>query len=176
MPAPSAPAPLFTFVQLWERYPDSDPCTTPSGGKAFENQCAIKVGYALAACGVKFESFRGPRCTLESVKNRGMVLRAEELAAWLRTRPFAGCPYPLPYTGQSFKLGLQGRTGIVFFKDYWLRAGEKVPTGDHIDLWNRDRLTPSLETFARFTLGIDRMPGLYSDLSRARQVLFWAIA
>lgn len=31
-------------------------------------------------------------------------------------------------------------------EDYWLREGEKQPTGDHIDLWRLDRLTPSYET------------------------------
>ena len=70
-------------------------------------------------------------------------------------------------------VGLQ--TGIIFFKDYWLRDGERSPTGDHIDLWNMDRLTPSWQTFARFTLGIGRIASFYSDLENSRSVMFWPI-
>ena len=83
--------------------------------------------------------------------------------------------------GKGFQKFLAGRTGIAFFEDYWFRAeNKKYPTGDHIDLWNRGRLTPSFETFMRFTLGIPRMHSLnpfshgnwYSDLENARQVMF----
>lgn len=79
---------------------------------------------------------------------------------------------------------LKGRTGIVSFEDYWLCEGEKHPTGDHIDLWRLDRLTPSYQTFLRFSLGIDslRIPNLrgessqiYSNLENSRRVTFWDI-
>jgi hypothetical protein len=185
---PSAPPPPkpVAFADLWKHYPSSDPCVnTSTGAKAYDNQCAIRVGMALERCGVSFASFRGPRCEFGPHGN-GMVLRAEELANWLKTRPFAGCPVAEPGPGKEFQSRLKGRTGIVFFKDYWRRAGEKYPTGDHIDLWNRDRLTPSFETFARFSLGISRMPSLnpfaragenwWSDLENSRTVTFWTIA
>ncbi|WP_225977179.1 T6SS effector amidase Tae4 family protein [Paracidovorax avenae] len=71
---------------------------------------------------------------------------------------------------------IAARKGIVFFKDYWMRDGEKSPTGDHIDLWNMDRLTPSWQNFTRFTLGIGRSPGIYSDLENSRRVVFWPFA
>jgi hypothetical protein len=77
--------------------------------------------------------------------------------------------------GKGFRRAIAARQGIAFFKDYWLREGEKSPTGDHIDLWNMDRLTPSWQSFARFTLGIGRIPSLYSDLENARAVMFWPI-
>lgn len=74
----------------------------------------------------------------------------------------------------------------MFFEDYWLRDGEKYPSGDHIDLWRKDRLTPSFETFLRFTLGIGslRVPNdlrggfrhVFSDLENSRRVVFWEIA
>lgn len=111
-----------------------------------------------------------------------MVLRAEELAAWLRTRPFDGCPSPTTVAGKFFQQHFKRRTGIIFFKDYWLRKGERSPTGDHIDLWNHDRLTPSFHNFLRFSLGISHISNpltgdnWYSDLENARQVTLWAIA
>ena len=101
-----------------------------------------------------------------------------------RRVPGLSCPQVLP--GKGFQNLLMGRTGIAFFKDYWFRDGDKkYPTGDHIDLWNRNRLTPSVETFMRFTLGISsvRVPDLrggmrpfYSDLENSHRVLFWSLA
>lgn len=186
-PPPPAPPPRpVEFADLWKHYPNDDPCVNPKTGmKAHDNQCAIRVGMALERCGVSFASFRGPRCEF-GPRGGGMVLRAEPLANWLRTRPFAGCPSSESGPGKDFQQRLSGRTGIVFFKDYWRRDGEKHLTGDHIDLWNRNRLTPSFETFARFVLGISRMPSLnpfappgsnwWSDLGNSRLVTFWSIA
>lgn len=105
-----------------------------------------------------------------------MVLRAQELADWLNTKPFTNCPTPIQLAGKGFHKHLAARRGIVFFKDYWMREGEKSPTGDHIDLWNMDRLTPSWQNFTRFTLGINRIPSVYSDLENARTVAFWPFA
>jgi len=164
------------FSELWSSCPSSAPCLNPSTGKpAYDNQCAIRVGAALAKCGVSFKSFKGPRCEFGPAGN-GMVLRAQELADWLGQRPFDNCPRPSVSPGKGFRTSLAAKTGIVFFKDYWLRDGEKLPTGDHIDLWNMDRLTPSWQTFARFSLGISRLPSIYSDLENSRSVMFWPIA
>lgn len=184
-PAPASPAIALTFATLWQHYPNRDPCLNPGTGKpAYDNQCAIRLGQALERSGVNFASFKGPRCEF-GPRGNGMGQRASELARWLRTRPFKECPVGVPGPGKDFATRLAGRTGIVFFEDYWLRQGERHPTGDHIDLWRLDRLTPSFETFMRFTLGIGswRMPDLrgghrqiFSDLENARQVTFWAIA
>ncbi len=185
-PLPPAPPKAVTFAEFWKHYPSSDPCVNPQTGvKAYDDQCAIRLGMALERSGVSFKTFQGPRCEF-GPRGNGMVLRAEMLMQWLLTRPFAGCPAAISYPGKDFQQRLQGHTGIVFFKDYWRRAGEKYPTGDHIDLWNRDRLTPSFESFGRFSLGIRRMPSLnpfapsgqnwWSDLENSRTVTFWVIA
>jgi len=115
------------------------------------------------------------RCEF-GARGNGMVLRAQELADWLNTKPFAHCPTSIQLEGKSFHKKIAARKGIVFFKDYWMRDGEKSPTGDHIDLWNMDRLTPSWQSFTRFTLGIGRIPGIYSDLENSRSVVFWPFA
>jgi hypothetical protein len=107
-------------------------------------------------------------------------------------RPFSNCPSPIIITpGKDFAKRIQGQTGIVFFQHYWLRSGEKLDgnrsapngTGNHIDLWNRDRLTPGAATFFRFTIGIQHVPlpwggagnNWYSDLNNSAKVVFWPI-
>lgn len=181
------PPPPLGFQALWANYPSQDPCVNPvTRKKAYDDQCAIRLGMALQKSGVSFARFPGPRCEF-GPKGNGMVLRAEELATWLQSRPFLGCPAAQVLPGKGFQKFLAGRTGIAFFEDYWFRAeNKKYPTGDHIDLWKRDRLTPSFETFARFSLGISRMPSLnpfapasqswWSDLENSRTVKFWALA
>lgn len=166
----------LTFDVLWNNYPSQDPCVNPrTQNKAYDNQCAIRVGMALEKSGISFASFKGPRCEF-GARGNGMVLRAQELANWLKTKPFVECPKPLQFSGKGFQRNLAARRGIVFFQDYWFREGEKSPTGDHIDLWNMDRLTPSWQNFARFTMGIGRIPSVYSDLENSKSVTFWPFA
>lgn len=111
-------------------------------------------------------------------KAKPAAIRAEELAAWLRRQPFCGLPtQPLTITGQDWQQKIKGKTGIIFFKDYWARDGEiSHASGDHIDLWNKDRLTPSLSSFLRFTLGLQSIGWLsVSDLGKAKEILFWEV-
>jgi hypothetical protein len=184
-----------TFAALWANYPTDDPCVNPATHtKAYEDQCSIKLGAALHKSGVDFKSFRGPSCEY-APPGSGEVLRAQELADWLMHRPFKGCPPAIVITpGKDFAKKIQNQTGIIFFQHYWLRDGEKANanrsapsgTGNHIDLWNRDKLTPSFHNFTRFSLGIDHFPSLnpfapagqnwYSDLNKSSRVLFWQIA
>jgi hypothetical protein len=83
---------------------------------------------------------------------------------------------------------LKGRTGIVFFYGYWRQDGDSGDdlSGGHIDLWNKDTLTPSAESFLRFRIGVPRIPNpiswlrgqsdnIYSDLGKSRQILFWEV-
>lgn len=166
----------INFDALWSNYPSTDPCVNPvTRKKAYDNQCAIRVGMALEKSGVSFKGFKGPRCEF-GARGNGMVLRAQELADWLQSKPFINCPTAMQFGGKGFSKNLAARRGIVFFKDYWLRDGDRSPTGDHIDLWNMDRLTPSWQNFTRFTLGIGRLPSLYSDLENSRSVVFWPFA
>jgi hypothetical protein len=78
---PQAPeAATVRFSALWAAYPASDPCVNPTTGKkAYDNQCAIRVGLALQRCGVNFGTFKGPRCE-HGPSGNGIVLRAQELA------------------------------------------------------------------------------------------------
>lgn len=168
------------FAPLWAAYPSSKPYLDPKTGdvpKGYENQCAIKVSVALAGVGEALSGYPGATVT---VKGKRAAVRAAELAAWLRKTKIPGVSTPPEtITGSDWQSRVKNRTGILFFADYWLRQGETAPTGDHIDLWNGSRLTASglegaLVTIARFGLGIDSGPG-FSDLGKAKTILFWEI-
>ncbi len=168
------------FSDLWSGYPNAKPYLDPKTGdvpKGFENQCAIKVSVALHAGGVDLSGFRGASV---SIGQKKAAIRAQELAAWLKTLRVSGLPAaPQSIVGENWQEKIKGKTGIVFFADYWLRPGEKTPSGDHIDLWNGSRLTASglegaLVTLARFGLGISSGPG-FSDLGKSKTILFWEI-
>lgn len=172
--------PAVNFVALWAGYPGSPPYLDPKTNEppaGYENQCAIKVSVALAAAGVSMERFRGAAV---AVKGTRAAIRAQELAAWLKRERIDGIAFaPETITGTEWQGKIKGRTGIVYFADYWLREGEKTPSGDHIDLWNGSRMTASglsgaITTFARFGLGINAGPG-FSDLGKATTIWFWEV-
>lgn len=186
------PIPTIPFSRIWDNYPSDPPCVDKSGKPptGWDNQCAVRVSMALFKAGVSFKTFPGGgRCPV-GPKNGPMVGSAQRLAEWLKSHPFPGCSRVKVIPPASWEISLKGQTGIVFFQNYWRRRGETtgVGSGDHIDLWNRDKLTPSLQTFLRFTLGIVRIPNLnpftrsednpnwYSDLGKSSQIWFWAVA
>lgn len=182
--------PSVTFAQLWDSYPKDDPYRDPKTGNippGFENQCAIRVSATLHRIGIEMKSFNGQgRILLEGKKT---AVRAKELAAWLKLQPFCGLPtQPENITGTDWQTKIKGRTGIVFFSSYWARPGQTAANadGDHIDLWNKNTLTPSMESFLRFRLGIDRIrspwslfsgheENWYSDLGKSKEILFWEV-
>src|SRR5258706_14832820 len=118
MTADKTPTKSILFSDLWKNYPNNDPCVNPrTGKKAYDDQCAIRLGAALEKSGVSFAKFPGPRCEF-GPRGNGMVLRAQELAGWLKMRPFSSCPVATPIPSKDFVKWLQGRTGIIFFQDY----------------------------------------------------------
>jgi hypothetical protein len=174
--------PELTFDKLWHGYPSSKPYVDTSGDppKGFENQCAIKVSVALHATGVDMKSFRGATVTVDGKR---LAIRAEELAAWLKTQHLIGLPLkPENVTGKEWQEKIKGRRGIAFFANYWARPGEKSPTGDHIDLWNKSTLTPSFASILRFRVGmsslvnpLDPSDPYFSNLDDSEVILFWEI-
>ena len=137
------------FVNLWSNYPtESSPCDGP-----WENQCAIRMSITLNAersIVVNSTTYSEPKCA------HGHARGAESLANWLWGHHLGR---PKIYTdGAKAKLELQEKTGIIFFKDCFVRSGESRAVGDHIDLWNR---------------GITKT---YSDpANKAGQVWFWTL-
>lgn len=163
---------MVKFKKLWDSYPDEPPCNK----KDFSDQCAIKVGSALAKCGVKTTLLvkKSRHCWHHNV-SEGHTLAAEELAAGLKKVKIEGIGKALEIKPEKFKSQLAGKKGIVFFKDYWLRSADKPerPTGDHIDLWNGSRLT-DWKTWIRIQFGLV-IPGVWSDLEKSKKILFWQV-
>lgn len=113
------------FTTLWENYP-AHVCVGKNGRDkpGYENQCAIKVGNALAKSGVSFATFSGGMCP-GMPKNQGMVASAQALADWLQKAKIEGLGKSELYSGKDAFEKIKGRTGIVFLADYWQRPGEK---------------------------------------------------
>jgi hypothetical protein len=176
-----------TFAKLWASYPGGHPYADPNTGKpppGFDNQCAIKVSMAIHGAGIAMKSFRG---LARQVNSLPVAYVAAQLAEWLKLQPFCGLrKSPENVTGPNWQERIRGRTGIVYFANYWARDEREKkrdkPSGDHIDLWNGSRLTASGMSFFS-TLG--RRIGLnsvgagtswgYSDLGRSAEILFWEV-
>ena len=175
----------LTFNDLWKNYPSGliKHVDGKTGKDIFDDHCAINLSDSLHKCGVLLKSFKGTKCWACAQKDgfgKGIhAIRAQELASYLESRPFAGCPAPQRFTGANYEKAVAGRCGVIFFKDYWQRQGESGRTGDHIDLWQENRLA-SLGvalTFIRQTLPTFSESYLeMSDLRRSSEVLFWEIA
>ena len=173
------------FSTLWASYPNTaHPYVDLANGKVpsgFENQCAIRVSLAIHGAGIELKSFQGASV---NVKGKKAAIRAEQLAVWLKKQPFCGLPQkPENITGKGWENKIKGRTGIVFFANYWRRDGEAThATGDHIDLWNGSGLTPSATKRLR-RLGVSSIQWLpsflgrlnFSDLVNSTEILFWEI-
>lgn len=176
---------VLRFSNLWSAYPSNrtiehiDPDT---GDDIFGDHCAINVSQSLYKNGIKLKSFRGTkcwRCPTPDEQGRGIhAIRAQELADYLERQPFADCPQPSRLLGETFEREVSGKTGIIFFKDYWRRTENGARTGDHIDLWDGNELASigAFATFVRTTFSEFSENYLsMSDLKKSSQVLFWEI-
>jgi hypothetical protein len=85
--------PPYKFKQLWENHPvitgDNNPCCT-NGKPNFPDQCAIRLGTALSACGVDTSKLPGVRHCWYHDKKYGHILSAEEFATSLKNWPVYG--------------------------------------------------------------------------------------
>ncbi|WP_426115985.1 T6SS effector amidase Tae4 family protein [Massilia sp. PWRC2] len=194
--APGATLP--SFANLWRGYPEGQPSAerwpqdvvehgvllARAGELKYPDQCAIKLSVALHAGGIDMHGYAGAATV---IAGKRAALRAVELAAWLEQQPFCGAPLSLRVTGADWQRQIAGKRGIIYFANYWRRSGEAAPSGDHIDLWNQDTLSPSMESFLRFRLGIERIrnpfdllrgkPGnWYSNLDEATEIRLWQLA
>lgn len=132
---------------LWNNhpYPDS-PCDT----NYFTNQCAIRMGVALERSGVDMRSFTGAKCYHGLRHNPKHILRAQELADWLKIQKSIVGDVKI-YTGVSNN-DFTGKRGIVFIKNGWGAT-------DHIDVWN----------------GLQMKGGTPSYFSLGEEVWFWEL-
>ncbi|MFL1484040.1 T6SS effector amidase Tae4 family protein [Marinobacter sp. LN3S78] len=121
--------------------------------------------------GLSTENISGNKCW----SHGGMqhVLLAEDLAQWLSKASINGMGQREEIDPATFQDDLEGRTGIVFFKDYWSRGSESDAnrSGDHIDLWNKNEITSSSMLYRSFA----EFFGMVSDLNKSKKIWFWEV-
>jgi hypothetical protein len=175
---------MIYFEQLWNTYPDDDIIHNAEyGDDIFDNHCAIHLSHTLYLNGILLKGYKGARCWgCPQTNGQGGIhaIRAQELADYLEDQPFAGCPKPIRLTGATFLENVRGKKGIIFFKDYWRRVGEKDYTGDHIDLWDGNLLEFASNGWHTtwFRLNFPDICENYfgiSNFTRSSSVLFWEI-
>lgn len=168
---------MSKFNELWKNFPEKSLIKARCQNKQatssspFRNYCAINLSDALIKSGVSTVGAKVTKCW----GHGGMrhILLAEEMAGWLQKSSFSWLGKLEKVDPNTFQNDLDGRTGIVFFKDYWQRRGESLPnrSGDHIDLWNKDEITSS----SMFTRDILEFFGRVSDFNKSREIKFWEI-
>ena len=157
-----------TFAELWKNHPVISGNTPVLDKKVYQNQCAINMSVSLINCGVNMDSFSGAR-SWEKDKPK-YAIRAEELAAWLDRNAVLLPGKVRKFTGRDVETAfdrIKGGTGVIFFKDYY-GPGQ---SGDHIDLYNKVRLTEMTSWF-RVSFGIS-WEGVWSDFRKSKAIWYW---
>ncbi|MCF6253019.1 MAG: type VI secretion system amidase effector protein Tae4 [Methylococcaceae bacterium] len=168
---------MASFKMLWDNFPDDEvikkKCFNKQshGNTPFDNYCSILMSECFNQSGISLESCPAVKCWSHTGKKH--VIRAEQLAKWLSTHPPKGFGAREKIVPGKFQTQLAGRTGVIFFKDYWTRGNETFNnrSGDHIDLWNKNRITGGSMIYR----SIIELIGLVSDLNKSRNVWFWEV-
>jgi hypothetical protein len=180
---------MVQFVDLWRGHPINEsvstPCIAPHGltnmeghyvpmgFPVFHNQCSIRMGVALRRAGVTPNQIGScTTCSVHPVSDMHYI-RATELAGRIASASIPGVGPIEKFAGPEvadYYPKLFGRTGIIFFKDYWKRSSDSGrPTGDHIDVWNGYRSS------AKWLLEWFSWLGYYSNYANAGEIWFWEV-
>jgi RHS repeat-associated protein len=180
-------SPKIDFNTLWKNHPGKhiDHINKTSEKENYENQCAIELSEALIKSGISLNGYKGGTCKDCSI-NQKHALNAEQLANFLvKSVNVEGMSKPVFLTGKNYESYVEGKTGIIYYADYWKRTSDKKDqrTGDHIDLWNTNTLASATgiggrtfrtwfrRTFPEFSENhLDA-----SDLTKSKRVIFWEI-
>lgn len=165
------------FEQLWNKYPKKEVikmrCQNKQSNTSspFSNYCAINLSETLIHNGIKTSNSKAKKCWGHDGQKH--ILLAEEMAHWLNSQPFQWLGKCETIDPKKFQKSLAGKTGIIFFKDYWTRGNESFRnrSGDHIDPWNKDEITSSGMLFR----DILELLGRVSDFNDSKEVWFWEI-
>jgi hypothetical protein len=136
---------MALFAELWKHHPKTEsPCNTA----AYANQCAIRLGTALAGAGLNVKRLGAVMCDYHP-QSMGHTLRALELAEGLNKGLLSNIgPTKVYSIGAPWIDALRDETGIIFFYHYYNRNRQERPlNGDHIDLWKRTELTRPAYTY-----------------------------
>lgn len=166
------------FKTLWDNYPDVEQMKqvcfhsqTQGRTEPFDNYCSILMSECLIRSGISIQGCSGVKCW--SHFGAKHMIQAEQLAKCLRKSPPSGFGKAESISPLTFQKLLSGRTGVIFFKDYWSRGAETFPnrSGDHIDLWNNNRITGA----SMWYRSLIEFLGLVSDLNKSREIWFWEV-
>jgi len=168
---------MIKFEKLWSNFPQKETikkaCTNKqkNGDKPFTDYCAIMLSDCFIKSGIDISQFKAKRCWSHVGKKH--ILLAEELANAIEANTPSGFKPMKKILPGSFQSLLAGKTGVIFFKDYWQRGSEsfKSRSGDHIDLWNKDEITGS----GMFMRSISEFFGVVSDLNKCKEIWFWEV-
>ena len=168
---------MIKFNVLWKNFPAKNSMKAKCQNKQkkssspFGNYCAINLSEALIKSGVSTAGAKAKKCWGHSGLKH--ILLAEEMASWLNKSNFSWLGKLQKVDAKSFQDSLDGKTGIIFFKDYWQRGSESLPnrSGDHIDLWNADAITSG----GMLSRSVYEFFGVVSDLNKSKEVWFWEI-
>lgn len=172
-------SPVSTFTQLWKNFPKGDKIVKKCYNAQddgiqtpFDDYCAIRLSESFNRSGVNIGGLGGKRCWSHKEGLKHFLL-AEELANSLKRNPPKVFSNAIEVPPATFQKVLK-KTGVIFFKDYWTRGKETFEnrSGDHIDLWNKDRLTGRpmwlRELYELFSPSV-------SDLNKSKKVWFWKV-
>jgi hypothetical protein len=147
---------MVQFDKLWKSHPANwipevqYPCQS-NGNRNFKEQCSIRMSVALQKAGADMSSFHGVCCWFGH--GRQHVLRAEELASWLKSNmSVAG---KVSISKHAIADNYSGKQGIVFCRNFWGEGNQ----GDHIDVWD----------------GTKMALGNPNYFSRSQEVWFWRL-
>jgi hypothetical protein len=166
------------FNTLWYNYPSKQIEHLGKNKKdIYENHCAINVSEALYQSGIRYAG----NCTAQSCPNGGgHIIRATDLKIKIdASTKNVKTIIRTSLKGSTYESFVKGKTGIIYFEDYWHRPtdAEGVRTGDHIDLWdgNETASDGAFWTWVRQTF--PQLAERYnsSDLSKSKIVIFWEI-
>lgn len=168
---------MASFSDLWKNFPEKESikarCTNkqPTSNKPFSDYCAILMSECLIRSGIDISAYKGARCWSHAGKKH--ILLAEDLALGLKSSVPSGFKTMKKINPGAFQDELDGKTGVIFFKDYWQRGKESFEnrSGDHIDLWNKDKITSS----SMLIRGVLEFLGRVSDLNKSKEIWFWEV-
>lgn len=155
------------FVTLWNNHPNIKGDAPLLDKVVYENQCAINLSAAWIRSGMNLTGYTGA-LSWEKDKPK-YAIRAQELANWLNSPSSHLYSKVLKFGGREAFEKINGKTGIIFFQNYWGVGAQ----GDHIDLWNGTRLT-DIFSWVRIYARIGSF-GLGTDYRQAQSVWFWML-
>ena len=168
---------LASFNNLWNNFPNEKKkkshCTNKQKdtNKPFSDYCAILMSECFIRSGIDISLYNGNRCWSHSGKKH--ILLAEDFANGLKKQTPPNFSRMEKVVPGSFQSKLKDKSGVIFFKDYWQRGNEsfKNRSGDHVDLWNKGRITGGGMLY-RFII---EALGIVKDLNKSKEIWFWEV-